>query len=873
MASWETYDTSRPRYDDSYGKTRRSRNDSTLDPTYHDYTQPSLYPTIPTRTRSRAPRSRDHSRAPRRWPPPPSVEDEKESLRKEYNPQVTDYDRIPSRGTIEQEPLLIDVPGHTPDRRYVWVPSAKKSPETHSTPPSSDDERARRRERRKGPRLETAGLPEMRREASPYAWSKPTPSSQTQRTSEGLFLSPDTITPPAVPKSTTFDRPPPTSASGPQQFPTRGNSPTRSTSKHVYEGRSTAESHRSADDHIPQRSSTRYSWSKPDQSHSSPPTPFNPPVRDPLRRQSGPVEGYPNPNDYLNRPAPPPQVVNLQQSERPTYYPRHASEGSYNPQDTSSPPRNPSSDKVKDIYPPSIPNSRPTSRGGSTQSSPQPSPRIVHPPEYPWNMGSAASTTARRAQPPSRLAESTLPRSPRPQASRSVSSPYSPLPYPDDDRPFETMPSERDHQYFPEQPSGLLPPPLSEPVTRVNTPKQPTQTSRVRPTDEKAATPGTSRRDRPKSADMSSTTKNTRGEQLPPCKRVKYVVKYDDWLSLEGCPDFNVCPRCFKHVIDKTQFGSAFRPLHANSPRMPRRCEFSSPWIRLAWVLTTNNRQSTLNMMKAVFKADETEEPCPGIERGWCNWYSIRDRDGHFLRNFIVCPSDVKRVELLFPGFRGLLVPLPTRFSYEDDDDILGRFCSLRPENNNRFAAYIDCLFQLHEDAVSAKRLPIMSDFVTLVRHRTRQPECIRDDKLEGVDWYFVPSLAPAMTECDECYNDVVLPCLRANSDVAMRFNRTKQPIRNEARGGLSCQLYSRRMRDVFRYAVETNDMRYLARKAKDRKEVEDDFQRRCADLKMEAAQLKGRSGYAISSRAEQELAKLQREIEAIGETWEAEWE
>ena len=29
MASWETYDTSRPRYDDSYGKTRRSRNDST----------------------------------------------------------------------------------------------------------------------------------------------------------------------------------------------------------------------------------------------------------------------------------------------------------------------------------------------------------------------------------------------------------------------------------------------------------------------------------------------------------------------------------------------------------------------------------------------------------------------------------------------------------------------------------------------------------------------------------------------------------------------------------------------------------------------------------------------------------------------------
>jgi hypothetical protein len=54
---------------------------------------------------------------------------------------------------------------------------------------------------------------------------------------------------------------------------------------------------------------------------------------------------------------------------------------------------------------------------------------------------------------------------------------------------------------------------------------------------------------------------------------------------------------------------------------------------------------------------------------------------------------------------------------------------------------------------------------------------------------------------------------------------------------------------------------------------VEDDFQRRCRELQKDAEQLKGRSGYAISSWAEQELAQLQREIEAIGETWEMEWE
>ena len=721
----------------------------------------------------------------------------------------------------------------------------------------------------------------MGREASPYAWTKRTPSSQTPKTAEGLFLSPETITPPAVPRFTTLEKPPPTSAprsdwSDPirhqQQTPTREGTPPRSTSQHVYEGRSTAEATRSAEDYIPKRSSARYSWTKPDQPHSSPTTPLNPPIGDSTRRRSGPTEDYPLPNDYSRKPAPP-QVANLQQSARPTYSPRQSSEGIYTAQDSSTPARNSSSDKLRDNYPPSIPNSRPTSRGGSTASSPQPSPRILYPSEYPWNMGSAASTTARRAPPPSRLAESTVPVSPRPQASRSVSSPYSPLPYPDDDRPFETMPSERDHQYYPQQSSGLLPP-FSEPVTRVNTPKQQTQSSnsKMRPAEEKSARSGASRREASKSEDLSAGTKKHQTERLPTCKRVTYTTKYDDWYMLEGQPDFSICPRCFKYAFDRTQLGTVFKLLPSNAPTRPRKCEFSNAWIRLAWILTAANRQNTMNMMITIFNVEETEEPCPGTGRGWCNWYSIRDRDGHFLRDFIVCASDVKRVETLFPGFRGLLVPIPRKHSYDKDEEVMGRYCSLRPEHNNRYAAYIDCLFQLHEDAVSGQRMPNTSEFVSLVRHKTRLPECIRDDKLEGHDWYYVPSLAPALTVCDECYHDVVLPW-RSNSDIAVRFNRKKEPVRNEGRDGVSCQLYSRRMRDAFRYAVDTNDMKYLARKARDRKDVEDDFQRRCRDLQNYAEQLKGRSGYAISSRAEQELAQLQREIEAIGETWEMEWE
>lgn len=274
-------------------------------------------------------------------------------------------------------------------------------------------------------------------------------------------------------------------------------------------------------------------------------------------------------------------------------------------------------------------------------------------------------------------------------------------------------------------------------------------------------------------------------------------------------------------------------------------------------------------MLTSIFAVDETEEPCPGMQKGVRNWYSVRDRDGHFLRGLTICSADVKKVEILFPAFKGLLLPLPMRMSHHNDIESLTHYCALRTYHNGRFSVYLDCLAALHDEAVSAHRMPDASDFVTLVRRKTRFPECPRDDKQVRCDWYFIPTLAPALTVCEECYNDVVLPHVQANSDVAMRFNRSMQTVRNEGRFGLSCQLYSTRMRDVFRYAVEDNDMKYLARKAKERKEIEDDFQDRVLRIREDSEQLKGRSGYAISSKAQQELMDMQNELDAIGEVWE----
>ncbi|GAB7352853.1 hypothetical protein MBLNU459_g3459t2 [Dothideomycetes sp. NU459] len=257
------------------------------------------------------------------------------------------------------------------------------------------------------------------------------------------------------------------------------------------------------------------------------------------------------------------------------------------------------------------------------------------------------------------------------------------------------------------------------------------------------------------------------------------------------------------------------------------------------------------------------------------NWHSVRDRDGHFLRGFTVCPQDVEKIEVLLPGFRGLLVPLPMRPSSTFDDDFgsLTQVCSLRAASNNRFPVYLDRLISLHEPALGRNRLPDASDFISLVRHKTLLYECRRDDMLYNQRWHFIPSLSPAFTVCEDCYDEIVEPHVQADSDVAMRFNRRAQLVHGEGGGGLSCQLYSPYMRRVFKQAVEGNDMKYLTRKAEERKDMEDRLQERVTSIRRQTRRLKHSSAYGRNEkRVNDELYDLQKELDGIVEEWRR-WE
>ena len=137
------------------------------------------------------------------WPPQPSCEDEATSLAKEAGAQKllkdVGKDKAVSRGRLNQEPIIEDVPEliNKDERRFV-LSTQETSNSRLPTPPTSEDERTRKANR-KPSKLNmnfnkvSNTVPEAsKRPASPYAFSKPTSSRKDELPIE-RFLSPDSM--------------------------------------------------------------------------------------------------------------------------------------------------------------------------------------------------------------------------------------------------------------------------------------------------------------------------------------------------------------------------------------------------------------------------------------------------------------------------------------------------------------------------------------------------------------------------------------------------------------------------------------------------------------------------------------------------------
>ncbi|KAF4550164.1 Hypothetical protein D9617_18g033550 [Elsinoe fawcettii] len=932
--SGRRYDYPTSRRDPIYEDDIRRRNDR-----YEYSSSPSThaYPPPPSRTQAYRP-----SKPRRRWPPQPSVEEETIALKKEAgNGRAQAVEEVMQRGAIDQDPIILDV---TPPRIHRQPPKADRKVSTSTgepTPPTSDDDDRRRRVRRHGPKLDTAALPEMRRTPSPYSSSTPSsvPASSTTlpsatsrdkqyQSSKDVSAASDKSRSGLPPRSAESVLPPRPRAE--RRIPTESR-PASAVVEDLELGEDEAFLRRN------ERRSARYSFTKPiltaepqsmDQNEISirPKTARRPLLSDDNRRHTDSYVDIPR-EQIINQPQKPhvkvanlvreasgqhspssPKLSNSASSSRAS--PRGSSEhvASYPP----SPPRSPraSQDHIRDPNAAVPRRSHQTSAEGSRNSSPQASPKLptTGPNSAGGWQGAFDSNANRAARPTTRLSTATRPDDySRSSRAASTLARAESLPYPIDD--FTTaMPEERDHQYFPESLRPEASPMFAKTLSRAGTPlttrpslqkHQSYKDNFTAPTTPTTTLPPQAPR-RVVFAEPSSTPLPVAATVpiMPPCERDTYVSGYDDWYTLDDCPNFDICPSCLMANFRDHYHFAFFRQVHpgTRSRDVKVRCDFSRPWLRLAWLLTLQRQLSNLNLVKSIYHYLEHPStlPCPDIHTKSHTWYTVLDDITRKpISSLSICRTDVQTIELLLPNLRGFFVPLPSAKGSRSSSttDTSARLCTFRSTNNNRFPLYLDALISLHESA-APRALPDMTPFVHLVKHKLDLDECPRDNILQGAKWFYIPSL-PEFTVCEDCHDDVIVPLLHQDRDLVMRFNRKAELLPSSSKEGrsardsvssitdvareASCALYSARMRGEFARAVEANDLRGLSKVARARRDMEVELQRkaqpvigRIGEVDEYLARAEDRGDRREVGRLEEERRELERRLRGLQGRWKA---
>ncbi|EKG17924.1 hypothetical protein MPH_04873 [Macrophomina phaseolina MS6] len=451
------------------------------------------------------------------------------------------------------------------------------------------------------------------------------------------------------------------------------------------------------------------------------------------------------------------------------------------------------------------------------------------------------------------------------------------LPYPVDD----IMPAEQSYQFIPESPrsprrttSDYHRGPVVVPIPTHVREEVDSGRSPLRRT----LSEGSVQKERKEPRSVPSTAQGNEIQQevvpdmpdlpLPPCPRSTYSSRYRDWYTLDSVPSFDICPDCLDNIIGHSMFRRYFERAHPTD--LPKKCHFSSPWYRLAWLMTLKEKRRNLDLIFSLASITDTEAPCPGETKDVRTWYGLRNNRGNdFIPNLYICERDVLYLEALMPTLGGCFQPM----------DSSARICSFR-STSTRFPQYLDTLLEVHEQALKSRTgAPDMAPFLNLASAHAWKRECTRDEILLGNPWHFLPGI-PEFTVCEECYEDVVYPEVKRGSRLADDVTRTLQFVPSDAEftgEGNSCQLYSLRMRRVWARAVEDDDAVYLARKVRERRKIHRDLKnqerslRRLLDETLREREL----GYSYGSGSVSSgLApeRLKEELDAVRMEWKN-WE
>ncbi|KAI1391028.1 uncharacterized protein F4822DRAFT_170476 [Hypoxylon trugodes] len=299
------------------------------------------------------------------------------------------------------------------------------------------------------------------------------------------------------------------------------------------------------------------------------------------------------------------------------------------------------------------------------------------------------------------------------------------------------------------------------------------------------------------------------------CPRRQAVAGYVDWLTFPRCDNFNICPSCYEAAFSNTEFAHQLVPIPFRAADRAIACDFgTSRYYHIAYYLISKYKRADLSLFRNIANIAAKGQPCTGSRESIGIWYSVKDpRSMHAIESFTVCHTCAKTVEALLPNLTGLFVPMdspaePTR-----------GVCAMHQQNERRFLFYFDLLEAASDKALITKSTPDVQALADRIRDLTAVPECTKDQPVHNGKFYTMLSI-PKFTVCEECFGEVVWPMIENDSDsIAANFHKNPQKFTTA-----SCQLYSERMREIFKWAVKHGDIRYLENKVRERQIKEQEY-------------------------------------------------
>lgn len=392
--------------------------------------------------------------------------------------------------------------------------------------------------------------------------------------------------------------------------------------------------------------------------------------------------------------------------------------------------------------------------------------------------------------------------------------------------------------------SGSLPPPVAASLGRTNgaerrpLPAQAASLARQESMDLKSPVPYWQLDERedadnqttPSIGRYSEDVKKGALPQLPDCRWTRPIVVgsragSDQFRILKRTDNFTVCPDCYEAVFENTEFQHQFGPSPARPGDQLVSCDFgSSHWYRIAYLMTLKHRNPDLRLLQGIASVAARCQPCGGSQVVTRTWYSMMGPTSrHPIQSFNVCLSCARTIEALLPNLAGVFVPLD---SHEPTKGI----CELHftPERK-RFWEYFELMEATSDEALRRRMAPDVAELADRVREVSLIEECLRNTPVPNRTWHVMQKI-PEFTVCEACFDDVVWPMVEnEDSDVPRNFYKGRQ-LRQLA----ACQLYSKRMREVFLVASQYNDFNYLASHVRERLKTLAEVRARYNELQQE---------------------------------------